>query len=62
MLNAALHGANVMDLQYRLLYVTLRGKEPIDIKTSPAIIVKLGFPAISVDDFFGEHLRDNLIA
>jgi len=56
-----LNGANFMDLQTRLLYVTLRGREPVTIRTSPAIVVKIGFPAISVDNFFGDQLRQNLI-
>ena len=49
-----------MDVKNDLLYVTLRGGEPIDIKTAPAVILAFGFPAISIDEFFGENLISNL--
>ncbi|XP_076824499.1 fibrocystin-L-like isoform X2 [Clavelina lepadiformis] len=59
-INSRIHGANFMDLKQDLLYVTLRGGEPIDIKTAPAVILAFGFPAISIDEFFGENLISNL--
>ncbi|CAK8682966.1 unnamed protein product [Clavelina lepadiformis] len=59
-INSRIHGANFMDLKKDLLYVTLRGGEPIDIKTAPAVILAFGFPAISIDEFFGENLISNL--
>ncbi|XP_076825620.1 fibrocystin-L-like isoform X2 [Clavelina lepadiformis] len=59
-IDSRVHGANFMDLKKDLLYVTLRGGEPIDIKTVPAVILAFGFPAISIDEFFGENLISNL--
>ena len=49
-----------MDRRNDILYVTIRGPNPIDIKTAPAVIVKFGFPAISIDDFFETNLVNNL--
>ena len=49
-----------MDRRTDMLYVTIVGSTPIDIKTSPAVVVKMGFPAIDVDDFFEENLVQNL--
>ncbi|CAK8682961.1 unnamed protein product [Clavelina lepadiformis] len=59
-IDSRIHGANFMDVKNDLLYVTLRGGEPIDIKTAPAVILAFGFPAISIDEFFGENLISNL--
>ena len=49
-----------MDLKNDLLYVVIKGTDPIDIKTFPAVIVKFGFPAVKIDDFFEENLINNL--
>ena len=49
-----------MDRRTDMLYVTIVGSSPIDIKTSPAVVVKMGFPAIDVDDFFEKNLVQNL--
>ena len=49
-----------MDLDTRLLYVTLRGSHPVDLVTVPAVYVKFGFPAVAVKDFFEENLIFNL--
>ena len=56
----ATNGANFFDVVNQLLYVTIRGSEPVDIETVPAVIVAFNFPAVSVDDFFEENLISNL--
>ena len=53
-------GENYMDLKNDLLYVIIKGTDPIDIRTFPAVIVKFGFPAVSIDEFFEENLINNL--
>ncbi|XP_066278772.1 fibrocystin-L-like [Branchiostoma lanceolatum] len=53
-------GANFFDRPWQRLYVTIKGNEPVDIKTSPVLYVTFGVPAITVDDFFEVNLRDNL--
>ena len=49
-----------MDRANDMLYLVVRGSDAIDIKTSALIIVKFGFPAISVDEFFENNLVNNL--
>ena len=38
------------------------GPEQIDIKTAETIIVSFGLPALTVSDFFGDNLVENLAA
>ncbi|CAK8674402.1 unnamed protein product [Clavelina lepadiformis] len=59
-IDSAVHGANYMDYNTNLLYITLRGKEAIEIKTVEAVVIKFGFPAVNIDDFFEENLVNNL--
>lgn len=56
------HGANYFDNTQKLLYVTLCGPDPIDVMTTPAVFIAVGFPAVSVDDFFQVNLVTNLAA
>jgi len=51
-----------MDRRTRKLYIMIRNKTPVEVRTSPAVILQFGFPATSVDDFFGENLVQNLAA
>ncbi|XP_019623376.1 PREDICTED: fibrocystin-L-like [Branchiostoma belcheri] len=55
-------GSNFFDRPWQRLYLTIKGSEPIDIKTSPVLYVTFGVPAITVDDFFEVNLRANLAA
>nr|XP_026695327.1 fibrocystin-L-like [Ciona intestinalis] len=59
-IDSGVNGANYIDLKTRLLYVTIRGSEPVKIVTVPMVQIAIGFPAISVDDFFGDNLVQNL--
>jgi hypothetical protein len=59
-INSGVHGANYFDRVLKLMYVTLRGPDHIEIRTSPAVVIAFGFPAISVDDFFETNLVSNL--
>ena len=54
------HGENYFDPTTNLQYVLLRDEDPIDVFTSPAVYVKIGLQAISIDDFFGENLLSNV--
>lgn len=53
-------GSNYFDNDWNLLYVLVRGSTPVDIITSPLITVTFGMPAMTVDEFFGENLVNNL--
>ncbi len=56
------HGANYFDRSTNIQYILLRGPTPLDIKTSPLIVVSFNMPAMSSDDFYGEELVNNLAA
>ncbi|XP_035665204.1 fibrocystin-L-like [Branchiostoma floridae] len=53
-------GANFMDIEKQTLYFLLKGTTVIDIKTSDVITVAFGLPPVTLDDFFGENLVQNL--
>ncbi|XP_035687262.1 fibrocystin-L-like [Branchiostoma floridae] len=55
-------GANFFDRPWQRQYLTIKGNEPIDIKTTPVLFVTFGVPAITVDNFFEVNLRANLAA
>merc|ERR1712136_93355 len=59
-LDTKLHGSNYMDRTNRMLYITLRGPQVIEIKTAPVVVIEFGFPAMKVDDFFEKNLISNL--
>lgn len=59
-LRAAINGANYLDRDTRLLYITIRGPDPVDVKTVPLVVLKFGLPPITIDDFFEENLIQNL--
>ena len=40
----------------------IKGPERIDVVSQSSIIVSFGLPAMSVDDFFGDDLVENLAA
>ena len=59
------HGDNFFDYNTRLQYVVVKGGSkfsPVEIRTSPGIVVSFDMPALTVDEFFEENLIDNLIA
>ena len=53
-------GQNFVDRQNRQIYVILKGNSVVDIVTNTQIIVSFTLPAMSVDDFFGENIIQNL--
>ncbi|KAI8520672.1 Fibrocystin-L [Branchiostoma belcheri] len=58
-MNAA-SGTNYFDDEKKTLYITIRGSTSIDIVTMPVLKVAFGMPAITVDEFFENNLRQNL--
>ncbi|XP_066271168.1 fibrocystin-L-like [Branchiostoma lanceolatum] len=53
-------GANFMDIEMQTLYFTMKGSAIIDIMTSDVITIAFGLPPVTVDDFFGPNLANNL--
>ncbi|KAM6899772.1 PKHD1 like 1, tandem duplicate 1 [Xenentodon cancila] len=56
----AIAGANYFDQDYKMLKVLLRGSRPVDIRTSPVLVLAFNMPAISEEEFFGNNLIQNL--
>ena len=52
-------GSNFYDRDLKRLYITIRGKMPYTIQTTPVIQVSLTLE-VTVDEFFGERLVQNL--
>ena len=59
---SAVPGANWFNATGKQLCVKVTGVKLVDIKTSPLIIVSFEMPAMSVDEFFGEKIVENLAA
>ena len=55
-------GANWFDRDTKLLWMVIGGGDPVDIKTSPLVVVTFGVPAQTVDEFFGEKMVENFAA
>lgn len=61
-LSSSIYGENYFDRDLSTLYILVRGAIPVDIVTTPVIVVSFGVPAVSVNEFFGENLINNLVA
>ncbi len=57
-----LYGENYFDRDTATLYIMIRGSDPVDVVTTPVVMVTFGVPAIAVDEFFEENLINNLVA
>ncbi|XP_040210792.1 fibrocystin-L-like [Rana temporaria] len=59
-LSSSVFGENFFDRDYNMLYVLVRGSSPVEIRTSPLIVLAFNLPAMTVDQFYGENLVRNL--
>ena len=55
-------GTNYFDRSTQMLYVLLRGNTPVQVVTDQTIFVTFSVPFMTVDQFFGEQIVDNLAA
>ncbi|XP_061189118.1 fibrocystin-L-like [Saccostrea echinata] len=53
-------GANYMDRDWQELQVIVCGGDEVEIKMSPQIVVGFNVPTMTVDQFFGPNLLNNL--
>lgn len=53
-------GANYFDPDYKMLRVIVRGSQPVEIRTSPLLVLAFNLPAMTEAEFFGENLVRNL--
>lgn len=58
-LNSSL-GTNYFDQDYKMLKVLVRGSTPVEIRTSPVLIIAFQLPAMTEEEFFGDSLIENL--
>ncbi|XP_053571903.1 fibrocystin-L [Bombina bombina] len=58
--NSTVHGENYLDRDYNMLYVLLRGSTPVEIHTTPLIVIAFNIPAMTVNEFYGSNLVRNL--
>ncbi|XP_048575327.1 fibrocystin-L-like isoform X2 [Nematostella vectensis] len=61
-LTDTINGENYFERSYKMLHFLLKGKEFVEIQTTPVIQLSLSLKAVSVDDFFKENLVNNLAA
>ncbi|KAK9957826.1 hypothetical protein ABG768_012036 [Culter alburnus] len=54
------HGSNFFDQDYKMLNILLRGSEPVQIRTSPVLVLAFNLPAMTEAEFFGANLVNNL--
>ncbi|KAM6958720.1 PKHD1 like 1, tandem duplicate 1 [Aplochiton taeniatus] len=59
-LNSTVPGSNYFDGDYNMLHVLVRGSAPVEVRTSPLLVVSFRLPAMTVDEFYGEGLVRNL--
>ncbi|XP_071946022.1 fibrocystin-L-like [Antedon mediterranea] len=55
-----IYGENYFDRDWQTLWILIRGSDPIDIITTPVIMVDVGVAPVDVDDFYEEDLVNNL--
>ena len=56
-------GTNYLDSDTKLLHVLMKGSTrntPIRIHIKQSVVLTFGLPMISVDDFYGEYIVENL--
>jgi hypothetical protein len=53
-------GANYFDRDYDLLYLIMNGTTHIDIKMSSVLVISFNMKAMTVDEFFGSEVVNNL--
>ncbi|XP_070541075.1 fibrocystin-L-like [Ptychodera flava] len=59
-MDSEVSGLNYFDKELQTLYILIRGADPIDIRTTPVVIVSFDMEPVHVDDFFEENLVANL--
>ncbi|XP_073535878.1 fibrocystin-L [Phyllobates terribilis] len=59
-LNSTILGENFFDRDYNMQYILVRGSSPVEIRTSPLIVIAFNLPAMTVDQFYGDNLVRNL--
>lgn len=53
-------GTNYFDKETGELTIIIKGPQRVDVKTLESVIVTFGMPSLTVDQFFGEGIVENL--
>ncbi|XP_072303332.1 fibrocystin-L-like [Eucyclogobius newberryi] len=53
-------GSNFFDREDKMLKVLVRGSQPVEIRSSPVLVLAFNLPAMTVKEFFGPNLINNL--
>ncbi|XP_028646739.2 fibrocystin-L-like [Erpetoichthys calabaricus] len=61
-MNSTISGSNYFDSDYKMLNILVRGSTPIMVRTSPLLFISFNMPFMTVDQFFGPHIIQNLAA
>lgn len=55
-------GTNYFDRDTGILYLIVKGPEPVNVKTVEQVIINFQYPALTVDAFYGEKIVEYLAA
>ena len=55
-------GTNKIDFQRGEHTIIIKGSSPVEVITQEVIIVSFGLPAMTVEDFYGANIVENLAA
>lgn len=53
-------GANYMDRDWSQMNIIIKGPLPVEVVTTPVIVVGFNVPTLTMDQFFGPNLLNNL--
>ncbi|XP_043545299.1 PKHD1 like 1, tandem duplicate 1 [Chiloscyllium plagiosum] len=59
-LDSSVIGENYFDRTYQMLNVLVRGSTPIEVHTAPVLHISFNLPAMTVHEFYGPNLVENL--
>ncbi|XP_059501744.1 PKHD1 like 1, tandem duplicate 1 isoform X2 [Stegostoma tigrinum] len=59
-LDSSVIGENYFDRTYQMLNVLVKGSTPIEVHTAPVLHISFSLPAMTVDEFYGPNLVENL--
>ncbi|MBN3294523.1 PKHL1 protein, partial [Polypterus senegalus] len=59
-MNSTISGSNYFDEDYKMINILIRGSTPIEIHTAPVLFISFEMPSITVEQFYGPSLVQNL--
>ncbi|XP_028646735.2 PKHD1 like 1, tandem duplicate 1 [Erpetoichthys calabaricus] len=59
-MNSTISGSNYFDEDYKMINILIRGSTPIEIQTAPVLFISFEMPSMTVEQFYGPSLVQNL--